>query len=215
MFQKVGLPLQCLEICLLTLRKDPARVPFIVAHEFFDALPIHAFQTVDADPYKPKDRDRGGRDSYEDQTPTGSVQIKNQQSDNSAEVNDRNSESASRSALRQWRELLVNPSSPSSLILPKSSAFTSQPKPEFQLSVSKSPTTASTLLPVTGRYGSLLLPPSPAGATVEISPEAQSCAASMAIRIGGSNKTPKPKPAGAALIIDYGPSDTIPTSSRS
>lgn len=58
---------------------------------------------------------------------------------------------------------------------------------------------------------------------IEISPESHNYAANIASRIGGSksppikSKTtqlvnPKPKPSGAALILDYGPADTIPTS---
>lgn len=65
---------------------------------------------------------------------------------------------------------------------------------------------------------------------IEISPESQSYAADFARRIGGSlpkasatsksysnnQTTPlpvsKPRPSGAALILDYGPTSTIPTS---
>ncbi|KAA6412562.1 MAG: hypothetical protein FRX48_03553 [Lasallia pustulata] len=57
------------------------------------------------------------------------------------------------------------------------------------------------------------------GATIEISPEAQSYAAEFARRIGGTplpsaptSQTTKPRPSGAALILDYGPSCTIPSS---
>ena len=60
------------------------------------------------------------------------------------------------------------------------------------------------------------------GSVVEISPESHSYATDFARRIGGSSPKPgsdstsntrvKPRPSGAALILDYGPADTIPTS---
>ena len=45
-------------------------------------------------------------------------------------------------------------------------------------------------------------------AVIEISPEAQSTASLLAQRIGSRGS----RPSGAALIIDYGPSATVPTS---
>lgn len=48
---------------------------------------------------------------------------------------------------------------------------------------------------------------------MEISAESHSYAANFAHRIGGGGPAaPKPRPSGAALILDYGPRDTIPTS---
>jgi SAM-dependent MidA family methyltransferase len=38
-------------------------------------------------------------------------------------------------------------------------------------------------------------------------------AADLATRIGGSSDHPKPRPSGAALILDYGTSDTVPINS--
>lgn len=48
---------------------------------------------------------------------------------------------------------------------------------------------------------------------MEISPESHVYAQEFARRIGGSDTAPKPSPSGAAIILDYGPSDTIPTNS--
>ena len=56
------------------------------------------------------------------------------------------------------------------------------------------------------------------GSVIEISPESHTYAAEFARRIGGSSPSGsqtsglKETPSGAALIIDYGTSDTIPTS---
>ena len=105
----------------------------------------------------------------------------------------------------QWAELLVS-----------STPLTQTPKPDapaFQLGLSKRSTRHSLVLPETSeRYKALK---AQAGATIEISPEAQSYAAEFAQRIGGGNKPQDSKavPSGAALIIDYGPSSTIPINS--
>ena len=96
--------------------------------------------------------------------------------------------------------------------------------PEFQLALARASTPTSLLLPnQSNRYRALL---QKAGSTVEISPEAQSYASDFASRISGtlpnmkesnvrvlSSPPPqKPKPSGAALILDYGPSATVPIS---
>jgi NADH dehydrogenase [ubiquinone] 1 alpha subcomplex assembly factor 7 len=47
---------------------------------------------------------------------------------------------------------------------------------------------------------------------IEISPESHAYAQEFARRIGGTKNKPK-TPSGAAIILDYGPSDTIPTNS--
>ncbi|KAL9005122.1 MAG: hypothetical protein Q9188_002076 [Gyalolechia gomerana] len=180
---------------------DPDRTPFIFAHEFFDALPIHAFQSVPPSPTAPQTLS----------TLTGQISL-----------NRPNPEAKK----PQWRELLVTPTAPSSLITPTASSPTStnsqQPKADFQLSLAKASNPASLLLPTQSqRYKDLL---STAGSVIEISPESHSYAAEFARRIGGSKKskslTPSPtppaphksEPSGAALILDYGPATTIPTS---
>jgi SAM-dependent MidA family methyltransferase len=51
-------------------------------------------------------------------------------------------------------------------------------------------------------------------ALLEICPDAALYASDFAARIGGSPANPKPRPSGAALILDYGPGDgTVPTNS--
>ena len=104
--------------------------------------------------------------------------------------------------------------------------------PEFQLSVAKASTPNSLVLPtLSQRYKDLLSSPN---SVIEISPESHAYAADFARRIGGSLETSanvptgathedqpsssgqplttKSIPSGAALILDYGPKDTIPTS---
>jgi NADH dehydrogenase [ubiquinone] 1 alpha subcomplex assembly factor 7 len=110
--------------------------------------------------------------------------------------------------------MVVSPTPPGSthseLKTPKSQQSLNPP-PEFQLTLSKSSTPHSLYLPETSqRYRSLKAQP---GSLIEISPESHAYAQEFAKRIGGSPHVPKPSPSGAALILDYGPSDTIPTNS--
>src|SRR5271154_2577326 len=170
---------------------DPSKTSFIVAHEFFDALPIHAFQSVASSEAQPSTI----------RTPTGEHAL--------------NPASASRVAgSPQWREIVVSPTPPgsthSNLKTPKPQQ-SSNPPPEFQLTLSKSSTPHSLYLPETSqRYRALKAQP---GSLIEISPESHAYVQEFAKRIGGSSDTPKPTPSGAAIILDYGPSDTIPTNS--
>ena len=85
--------------------------------------------------------------------------------------------------------------------------------PDFELTLSKEATPHSAFLPrLSPRYRAL---ESEQGAVIEISPTARSCAEEMALRIGGSRDPSEQKraAAGAALIIDYGPSATVPVNS--
>ncbi|KAF2398468.1 DUF185-domain-containing protein, partial [Trichodelitschia bisporula] len=156
---------------------DPSTSPFILAHELFDALPIHIFQSVSTPPSPSK--------LTISTSPTPPPQPKPQ---------------------TEWRELLVTPTPPPSPFAKPSGGST----PDFTLTLSPLPTPHSAYLPSTSpRYRALL--PTP-GSTIEISPESLALAFSIATRIGGSPSTPR-DPAGAALILDYGPADTIPTNS--
>lgn len=187
----------------MTQCSESTKSPFIFAHEFFDALPIHAFQSIPPNP---------NETSQTIETPTGPISVP---------------KSTSQSKTPQWRELVVTPTLPPSAIT-VSAPPTSKPLADFQLSIAKASTPNTLLLPkLSPRYEALL--PTP-GSVIEISPESHSYAAEFARRIGGSsprddskatsysNKqtTPlpatKPTPSGAALILDYGPADTIPTS---
>lgn len=136
---------------------DTTKSPFLLAHEFFDALPIHAFQAT-----------RHG-----------------------------------------WRELLVSHRS-----LSHSHSPANPTQDPFYLTLSPAPTPYSTLLPtLSPRHPPLLtraslLPPSPTNPpiTIEISPLSLTLIESIAHLLARA-------PAGAALIIDYGPKSTTPSNS--
>ncbi|MCJ1243219.1 hypothetical protein MMC30_000416 [Trapelia coarctata] len=165
---------------------DPTKTPFIFAHEFFDALPIHAFQSVAPAPNPPTSIQGLNGQPIPFSTPP-----------------------TAHSRIPQWRELVVTPTPPL-IDISTPSPTPADPQPDFQLSLAKASTPSSLVLPETSpRYKALKPLP---GSVIEISPEAQSYAAEFARRIGGSPKSPKPAPTGAALILDYGPLDTIPTS---
>lgn len=131
-----------------------------------------------------------------------------------------------------WHELVVSPVSPYSSAGTMTTTTTTSgkdnEKEDFELTVSKTPTPHSLYLPkMSERYMKLENTPD---AIIEISPESFAYISDFAVRIGGSNPkaaSPAPvavqrgqrsepetfvktKPAGAALILDYGPSDTIP-----
>lgn len=113
----------------------------------------------------------------------------------------------------QWRELLVSPTPPRSAVTGTITQDLKDSPPEFQLTLSRAPTPHSLILPeISQRYKALK---AHAGATIEICPEALSYAAEFACRIGGGIKPQESKrvPSGAALIIDYGPTSTVPINS--
>ncbi|PHH61056.1 hypothetical protein CDD81_824 [Ophiocordyceps australis] len=149
---------------------EPDKTPFIVAHEFFDALPIHSFQSVltqNSQPSRPVSCDPAS----------------------------------------EWREFMVA----TNLLNTAASSSSTNVPPEFQLMLSKSTTRHSRYLPETSlRYRRLKQIPD---ATIEICPDASLFAAEIATRIGGSSLHPKPSPSGAALVIDYGTSDSVPVNS--
>ncbi|KAL9096564.1 MAG: hypothetical protein Q9165_001051 [Trypethelium subeluteriae] len=204
--------------------KDVTKTPFIIAHEFFDALPIHVFQSV---------------------APTSDSPVP------TSMVGARPSSSASRQAQEpQWRELVVSPTSaPNRFLATEGELKAAANQPDFQLTQSKASTPHSLYLPeLSPRYKALRSQPS---SVIEISPESQFYAADFATRIGGgisavappsqypktiptsdqsghltragsasispnhhSETSPtKSHPSGAALILDYGPSSTIPNNS--
>lgn len=164
-------------------RLGPETTPFIIAHEFFDALPIHTFQTAVAPPPKPKP---GSPPSTPDPAAP---------------------------KILEWREMMVSPTppgvSPNELGTPKTQQ--SEPVPEFQLTLSPGTTRHSRFLPESSpRYRALK---QTEGTVMEICPDAAIYTADFAARIGGSPKSPKAKPSGAALILDYGTADTVPINS--
>jgi len=139
----------------------------------------------------------------------------------------------------QWHELVVapitfgphNPTATTTSDPDATSTSQSDPPPDFHLTLSKTPTPHSLYLPQTSpRYAALENTPD---AIIEVSPESLSYVSDFAVRIGGSNPAPaspppsatspkatipstplnphtKSTPTGCALILDYGPSHTIP-----
>ncbi|KAL2369572.1 DUF185 domain-containing protein [Blastomyces gilchristii SLH14081] len=172
------------------LPDEPDKTPFIFAHEFFDALPIHAFQSVEV-PSQPQTIN----------SPTGPITL-------------HQSSAPSSSTTTQWRELVVSPN-------PETPEVKSSKEPEFRLSLAKASTPSSLILPeMSPRYKALKSTP---GSTIEISPESQTCVQDIAKRIGGAFTSPSSPaatdakknkvPSGAALILDYGTTSTIPINS--
>jgi NADH dehydrogenase [ubiquinone] 1 alpha subcomplex assembly factor 7 len=130
-----------------------------------------------------------------------------------------------------WHELVVSPASPyvpAGITITSSNPEKDEEKTDFELTVSKTPTPHSLYLPkMSDRYKRLEDTPD---AIIEISPESMSYISDFAVRIGGGVPpakvepsasatkvvTPeqatftKPQPSGAALILDYGTSNTIP-----
>lgn len=170
-----------MNLWVLTAALEMDKSPFIFAHEFFDALPIHAFQAVAPAP---------SQNPPTIATPTRPVTLRQ----------------STHSTTPQWRELVVS-------LNPKAMAQNAINEPEFQLSLSKASNPTSLVLPeISDRYKSLKSQP---GSVIEISPESHSYAQEFARRIGGDTHsgTQGQSPSGAALILDYGTSSTIPINS--
>ncbi|KAM0334047.1 hypothetical protein ACHAQA_001067 [Verticillium albo-atrum] len=173
----------------------PDSMPLMVAHEFFDALPIHAFQTAKAPPPPPPPP-----------VPASSPEA------SPAPPKAPTVEATPRPTF-EWRELVVSPTPPdathATLNTPKSEQ--QDPVPEFQLTLSPSPTKHALYLPESSpRYRALKSIPD---AVIEVCPDASMYAADLAIRIGGTQQEPKKRPTGAALLLDYGTEDTVPINS--
>ncbi|KAL4950459.1 S-adenosyl-L-methionine-dependent methyltransferase [Aspergillus filifer] len=184
------------DIRLLPHEED--KTPFIFAHEFFDALPIHAFESVPPSPENQQPQQQ------EIMTPTGPVKL------------DKPPKPAN---TPQWRELMVT-------LNPKAVDENIHGEPEFNLTLAKASTPSSLVIPeISERYRALKSQP---GSTIEISPESRIYASDIARRIGGASEPPrttskrgtaapapiaKRQPSGAALIMDYGTMSTIPINS--
>ncbi|KAK5004038.1 hypothetical protein LTR28_009419, partial [Elasticomyces elasticus] len=188
--------------------KDASKTPFIIAHEFFDALPIHIFQTVPPST---------GTNTIT--TPTGTHATRLPRA----------------SQTNQWREMVVSPSPPYQIAAPKA---TPESQPEFQLTLAKASTPHSLYLPETSpRYQALksttgatieISPESQAYASdfavriggsnpISASRPSSASQATASTRTVGSlrqdESIQKVTPSGAALILDYGPPSTIPANS--
>jgi NADH dehydrogenase [ubiquinone] 1 alpha subcomplex assembly factor 7 len=172
-----------------TIKSIPSgadKTPFIIAHEFFDALPIHAFQCASVAPTTTA-------------TPSSSPSTKTTQP-----------------TLQWREMLVSptpDDVTHDSLKTP-STQDRSGPVPDFQMTLANSSTRHSLYLPESSpRYRAIKNRVGP-GALIEICPDANLYAADFASRIGGSAAKPKARPSGAALILDYGPGDgTVPINS--
>ncbi|KAK5004085.1 hypothetical protein LTR28_009361, partial [Elasticomyces elasticus] len=188
--------------------KDASKTPFIIAHEFFDALPIHIFQSVPP-----------STETNTITTPTGTHTTRLPRA----------------SQTNQWREMVVSPSPPYQIAAPKA---TPESQPEFQLTLAKASTPHSLYLPETSpRYQALksttgatieISPESQAYASdfavriggsnpISTSRPSSASQATASTRTVGSlrqdESIQKVTPSGAALILDYGPPSTIPANS--
>ncbi|RMZ83342.1 hypothetical protein DV737_g1670, partial [Chaetothyriales sp. CBS 132003] len=148
---------------------------------FFDALPIHAFESVAT--------------TLEDGRGKMTLSVSP-------------SPSPARTA-PQWRELMVVPTK---RVIPLPGVKPKDNQAEFQLVRAKASTPTSLVLPEQPRYRHLKSQP---GSRVEISPDSARYVSAIAKLVGPppSKNGSVTKPAGAALIIDYGPSSTVPINS--
>jgi NADH dehydrogenase [ubiquinone] 1 alpha subcomplex assembly factor 7 len=180
-----GVTVKWVEDAILLPQAQPTTMPFVIAHEFFDALPIHAFESVAPTPEPEKTQliDKDGQPMIRP---------------------------SSASKQPQWRELMVVPAKRKfSLLAAPEGSSSSDPEPDFRLTHAHASNPMSLVLPEMPRYRHLKSTP---GSRIEISPESLKFVGSIASRIGAQHDQPK-SASGAALIIDYGPDSTIPINS--
>lgn len=181
--------------------RDASKTPFIIAHEFFDALPIHIFQAI-KQPFQ---------DQNTIQTPTGPIPAQRKQSEAS-----------------QWREMLVSPTpphrlkkgepefelslartaTPHSMYLPETSPRYTALKETDDATIEISPESQAYVRDFAIRLGGSNQQEIEAASKTRVAvPGRQVMSATR------EEPVLKPEPSGAALIIDYGPPATIPTNS--
>ncbi|EFW98946.1 duf185 domain containing protein [Grosmannia clavigera kw1407] len=198
---------------------------FIVAHEFFDALPIHVFQSVAVPAGQGSSTEGSSREidtttstipsSSTITTSTTTSTTSTTSSTTTSPIPSSTCTSSNSSSSHQWREMVVSSTPPGSThdsLRTPPSQQRDGPPPDFQLTLSTGATRHSRYLPqLSPRYQALAAIP---GVVVEVCPDAALYATDFAVRIGGSAARPRPHPAGAALILDYGPGDgTVPINS--
>lgn len=187
---------------LLLVPREANKTPFVIAHEFFDALPIHVFQSVPPAP-------RADQTSNSIQTPTGPIPNPRKQQPGN-----------------QWREMLVSPkpphllkegepefeltlsraATPHSVYLPETSHRYLAMKKTEEATIEISPESQGFARDLAIRLGG----------SYPSSPQSQPSTATQGRTVSSAAKEEplqKPSPSGAALIIDYGTPSIIPTNS--
>ncbi|KAK5128467.1 hypothetical protein LTR85_003135 [Meristemomyces frigidus] len=193
--------------------READKTPFIIAHEFFDALPIHVFQSVPPSPQQPDGTI---------QTPTGPIQAGPQ----------RRIPKES-----QWRELVVSPkpphrlkqgepefeltmakaATPHSMYLPETSPRYKALKATDGATIEISPESQAYARDFAIRLGGSNTnetppPPPPPPSTKQ--PSTPTSPGQRTVPSAPPEQPLlKPSPSGAALIIDYGPATHIPANS--
>ncbi|KAL4784363.1 S-adenosyl-L-methionine-dependent methyltransferase [Aspergillus varians] len=180
------------DIRLLPHEED--KTPFIFAHEFFDALPIHAFESV---PPAPENQPQ----EQEIMTPTGPAKL---------------NQPLKAANTPQWREIMVT-------LNPKAVDENQKDEPEFKLTLAKASTPSSLVIPeISERYQALKSQPgsaievSPESRIYASDIARRIGGSSQPPRTVAKRDAPSPaaiakrQPSGAALIMDYGSMSTIP-----
>ncbi|OJI83977.1 hypothetical protein ASPTUDRAFT_120521 [Aspergillus tubingensis CBS 134.48] len=179
------------------LPHEEEKTPFIFAHEFFDALPIHAFESIPPSPENQPEQ-------KEIMTPTGPAKLR---------------QPLKPANTPQWRELLVT-------LNPKAVEENIEGEPEFKLTLAKASTPSSLVIPeISPRYRALKSQPgstievSPESRIYAADFARRIGGASEPPRTvtkGAAASAPAPAKrtsSGAALIMDYGTLNTIPINS--
>lgn len=176
---------------------EEEKTPFIFAHEFFDALPIHAFESIPPSPENQPEQ-------KEIMTPTGPAKLH---------------QPLKPANTPQWREIMVT-------LNPKAVEENIEGEPEFKLTLAKASTPSSLVIPeISPRYRALKSQPgstievSPESRIYAADFARRIGGASeppRTITKGDTASAPAPAKrvsSGAALIMDYGTLDTIPINS--
>ncbi|GAB1209786.1 hypothetical protein APSETT445_008567 [Aspergillus pseudonomiae] len=173
-------------------KTEEDKTPFIIAHEFFDALPIHAFESIPPSPENQPPQDTM-------MTPTGPTKLH---------------KPLKPANTPQWRELMVT-------LNPKAIDENLPDEPEFKLTLAKASTPSSLVIPeISPRYRALksqagsTIEISPESRIYASEFARRIGGASQHPRNASAQPAPAKRiPSGAALIMDYGTMDTIPVNS--